>query len=65
MKPYEVIAKRVSDRGITVAELARRTGMEPELLRRSLIGGRKIASDELIALCVELGLDIPDFVSAA
>lgn len=65
MKTYEVIAKRVNDRGIPVAELARRTGMDSELLRRSLIGTRKIVGDELIALCVELGLDIPDFVSAA
>lgn len=65
MKAYEVIARRVNDRGISMAELARRVGMNSELLRRCLIGERKIASDELIALCIELELDIPDFVSAA
>lgn len=65
MKTYEVIAKRVNDRGISIAELSRRVGMNPELLRRSLVGERKIVSDELIVLCIELELDIPDFVSAA
>lgn len=65
MKTYEVIARRVNDRGISVAELARRIGMNSELLRRCLVGERKIVSDELIALCIELELDIPDFVSAA
>ena len=65
MKTHEVIAKRVEARGIPVAELARRVDMNAELLRRSLVGERKIVGDELIALCCELGLDIPDFTAAA
>lgn len=65
MKTYEVIAKRVRDRGISIAELARRVGMKSELLRRSLIGDRKIDSDEFVLLCDELDLGISDFVTAA
>ena len=34
MKPFEVISAVVDERGITVAELSRRTGINAELLRR-------------------------------
>ncbi len=61
MKAYEVIANKVEDVGITNAELGRRIGMNPELLRRCLAGERKIIADELVALCEELGLEVADF----
>lgn len=60
VQEYEVIDKAVKDRGITIAELARRVDMNPELLRRSLDGSRVIKGRELIKLCVELGLGIDD-----
>lgn len=60
IQEYEVISKAVKERGITVAELARRVGMNPELLRRSLDGRRVIKGRELIRLCVELDLRIDD-----
>lgn len=62
MQEHEVVSQAVKDRGITVAELARRVDMNPELLRRSLEGSRAIKTHELIALCVELGLGIGDFL---
>ena len=61
MKAYEVISSSVQRRGITNAELARRVGMDQELLRRSLSGERKIAADEFVALCEELELSLDDF----
>lgn len=61
MKAYEVIAEKVKEVGITNAELGRRIGMDSELLRRSLIGERKIIADEMVALCTELDLNIADF----
>ena len=61
MQAYEVIAKKVSDICISIAELARRIGMNKELLRRSLIGERKINADEFVKLCVQLELGINDF----
>jgi len=64
-KAYQVIAQRVRDRGITKAELGRRIGLDDELLRRSLIGMRKINADEFIRLCQELDLTLSDFKAAA
>lgn len=61
MKAYEVIDAEVQKRGISCAELSRRTGIDSELLRRSLIGSRKIGADEFVAICRELGLGISNF----
>lgn len=61
MKAYEVIDAEVQKRGISIAELSRRVGIDSELLRRSLTGNRKIGADEFIALCEELQLGIVDF----
>ena len=61
MKAYEIINQRVSERGISVAELARRVGTNSELLRRSLNGDRKLNVDEFLPLCKELGLSLDDF----
>jgi len=55
----------VQERGISKAELGRRIGLDDELLRRSLIGTRKITSDEFVRLCIELKLEISDFKNAA
>lgn len=65
MKPFEVISAVVDERGITVAELSRRTGINAELLRRSLAGSRNIYADEFIALCNELHLTIDNFKEVA
>lgn len=62
MQAYEVIARKVSEVGISNSELARRIGMNKELLRRSLIGERKINADEFVKLCEQLELDIKDFI---
>lgn len=61
MKAYEVIDAEVQKRGISIAELSRRVGIDSELLRRSLTGNRKIGADEFIVLCEELQLGIADF----
>jgi len=58
---YQVIAQRVKERGISKAELGRRIGIDDELLRRALIGKRKIPADEFVKLCQILGLEISDF----
>ena len=63
MKAYEVIDEVVQKRGIPIAELSRRVGIDSELLRRSLAGNRKIAADEFVALCNELELGISDFAA--
>jgi len=60
---YQVISRRVKDRGISKAELGRRIGLDDELLRRSLIGKRKITADEFVKLCHELQLEMSDFIN--
>lgn len=60
-KDYEVISESVEKRGIPIAELGRRVGMDSELLRRSLNGKRALKSYEFVPLCFELGLDIESF----
>lgn len=61
LKAYQVIREKVQEVGITKAELARRVGMDDELLRRSLLGNRKITADEFVKLCGILGLNLADF----
>ena len=61
MDTAEVVRERQTARGISTAELARRPGIGYEALRVSLEGKRKISANELVALCMELELDISDF----
>ena len=61
MKAAEVIAKKASEVGIPTAKLARRIGMNSELLRRSFLGIRKLQADEFVSLCKELELKLTDF----
>ena len=61
----DVLNDKIRERGIPSAELARRAGIEPELLRRSLAGSRKLTADEFVRVCHELSLDTPDFYEAA
>lgn len=61
MNVNEVISNRVKQRGISCAELARRTNMHKEVLRRCLHGKRAIRADELLKLCAELDMSMSDF----
>lgn len=65
MEITEVIRAKQEERGIPVAELARRCDIKYEALRQSLSGNRGITATELVALCVELDLDVGDFVEAS
>lgn len=59
----DVVRDRIEERGITVAETARRCPMNDQLLRRSLYGKRAIKSIELVRLCFVLGLTFEDFAN--
>lgn len=61
MNVNEVISDKVKQRGISCAELARRTDMHKEVLRRCLRGKRAIRADELLKLCAELDMNMSDF----
>ena len=59
----EVINQRIESMPINRAELARRAGMDGELLRRSLIGERKLVGDELVNICAVLDISMDDFIA--
>lgn len=65
MQINEAIKRRADKRGISCAELARRTGMKSELLRRSLKNTRKFRAEELINVCAELEIGLSDLSTEA
>lgn len=52
------------ERGIPVAELARRIGVDRKRLWRVLNGKREMRVDEFLALCVALRIDPRAFIGA-
>lgn len=64
-QPIETINSRKAERGISLAELSRRTGIDYEALRVSLTGGRNLRATEFIDICRELRLEISDFTAHA
>lgn len=65
MEIKDVILTRVSERGISIAELARRSSVNYQLLRNSLHSDRLLKADELIRVSAELGLEIADYAKAS
>ena len=63
MNVSKVVLSQAKRRGISCAELARRTGMNKEVLRRCLNGTRAIRADELLRLCSELEMDMSNFTT--
>lgn len=60
MTREDFIKDTIINRGRKVAEEARIVHLDPEALRRALAGKRRLLADELIALCVDLDIDIED-----
>ena len=62
MEHIDLIAARMEEarfeRGIPVAELARRIGVDRKRLWRALNGERKMRADELVRLCMELKVSL-------
>ena len=61
MSVSSVIADRQNERGISYAELSRRTGINEDMVARFCKGLSMPKGDQLIRLCRELNLDIDDF----
>ena len=62
----DLIAARMEqarwERGISVAELARRIGVDRKRLWRVLNGERAMRADEFVRLCMELGVGLSCFM---
>lgn len=63
MKCYEVLLEQSLKKGMTSSDLAKKVGINYELVRRSLNGTRKIGADEFVVWCDVLGLKLKDFAS--
>lgn len=55
-----LLAKYLKENGITIAYLARASGIKYELLRRSLNGRRILSADELIMILVSTNIKLAD-----
>lgn len=55
------LESRRSERGITYAELSRRTNVNEDMMSRFCRGVSMPKGDQLIVICRELNLDIDDF----
>ena len=66
MEHIDLIAARMEqarwERGISVAELARRVGVDQKRLWRVLNGERAMRADEFVRLCAELGVGLGAFL---
>ena len=66
MKHADLIVARMErarqDRGISVAELSRRIGVDRKRLWRVLNGQRAMRVDEFVKLCAFFGLGIKSFI---
>ena len=69
MNHLDLIAARMEEarfeRGIPVAELARRIGVDRKRLWRVLNGQRAMRVDEFVKLCAFFGLGIKSFIPKA
>lgn len=60
MKIQHLLAGYLKERGITISYLARVTGIQYELLRRSLNENRVMTADELAAVLTNTEIKIED-----
>lgn len=60
MTAEELLKQKIHDSGFSVAEVARRTGADADLLRRSLHGKRNFKSQELVNICTLLDITVND-----
>lgn len=61
MQIGRTLGVRQEERGISYAELARRTNINEDMVSRYCKSKAMPKGDQLIRLCIELDLDIEDF----
>ena len=61
MNISNVLSRRKEERGISYAELARRTFINEDMVSRFMNGTSMPKGDQFLRLCKELDLDFSDF----
>lgn len=51
----------IEDRGVTYSFISRKTGIPIDSISKSMAGKRKLPADELVKMCLLLGVDISAF----
>lgn len=62
MNVGRTLEKRRVERGISYAELSRRTDVNEDMVSRFCRGISMPKGDQLVAICHELDLDVEDFL---
>lgn len=57
------LERKKQERGISYAELSRRTGINEDMVSRFCKGTSKPSGEQLIKLCHELNLEVEDFTT--
>ncbi len=62
MRVYERIWALIEDKGLPVAELASKSGIDEETLKSLLNGRKKLYYDDLLAICFALNVSPEMFI---
>ena len=65
MNVSATLERKKKERGITYAELARRTDINEDMVSRFCRGTSKPNGEQLLRLCAELDLEVEDFFEVA
>lgn len=61
MSVAERMKSIINDRGVTYSFISRKTGIPVDSISRSMAGKRKLPAEELVKICLLLGVDISAF----
>ena len=56
----KILKSRLEEKGITIYQLSKSTGIRYELLRRTFNGSRKLTADELVLICGKSGIELSE-----
>ena len=60
MRVAQTLRGLIEQRGVTYTFLSRKTGIPVDRISKSLRGERRLLADELVSLCLTLGIDLAD-----
>lgn len=58
------LKKLIDDKGITYAFISKKSGIPVDAISKSLLGKRRLAADEMIAICQAANIGLPELIAA-
>ena len=65
MHAAEVLKEIIDGKGIKYTYIASKTGISVNNISRSLSGKRRLPADEMVKICVAVGIDLNEMVNSA